>query len=237
MYQVKRTTAMHNHIRCMDCHASKEHIHNVYELPSIKTSIRYLHGAVGFPTKPSWLKAIRRGNYNSWPLINVKNVAKYFPESEEMQKGHMQGQRQGVRSTKRTESTLAKDDEDIDAPPHNSKRDVLITVYNLRNTMYTDQTGKFPHISSLGNQYIMILHDVDSNLSWAEAIKNNTKGELILAQQRALARMKRCGIVPMHQILNNQASTAYKTAIETSKMMYQLVPLNDHQQNMAEKAI
>jgi hypothetical protein len=93
----------------------------------------------------------------------------------------MQGQRQGVRSTKRTKSTLAKDDKDLNAPPQNSKRDVLITVYNLRNMMYTDQTGKFLHISSLGNQYIMILHDVDSNLSWAEAIKNNTKGELILA--------------------------------------------------------
>ena len=103
--------------------------------------------------------------------------------------------------------------------------------------MYTDQTGKFPHISSLGNQYIMILHDVDSNSTWAEALKNNTEGELILARQRALTRMKRCGIVPKHQILDNQASTAYKTAIETSKMTYQLVPPNDHRRNMAEKAI
>jgi hypothetical protein len=77
------------------------------------------------------------------------------------------------------ESTLAKDDKDLNAPPHDSKRDVLIKIYNLRNMMYTDQTGKFPHISSLRNQYIMILHDVDSNSSWAEAMKNNTKGKLI----------------------------------------------------------
>jgi hypothetical protein len=103
--------------------------------------------------------------------------------------------------------------------------------------MYTDQTGKIPHISSLGNQYIMMLHNVDSNSLWAEAIKNNTEGELILARQRALARTKQCGIVPTHQILDNQASVAYKTAIETSKMMYQLVPPNNHQQNMAEKVI
>ncbi len=132
---------------------------------------------------------------------------------------------------------LANDDKDLNAPPHNSKQDVLIMVYNLRSTMYTDQTGKFPHISSLANQYIMILHDVDSNSSWVEAIKNNTKGELILSQQRALACMKQCGIVPTHQIFNNQASAAYKTAIETSKMTYQLVPPINHQQNMAEKAI
>ncbi len=46
----------------------------------------YLHGAAGFPTKTSWLKAFCKGNYLSWPLINVKNIAKYFPESEETQK-------------------------------------------------------------------------------------------------------------------------------------------------------
>ncbi len=83
----------------------------------------------------------------------------------------------------------------------------------------------------------MILHNVESNSLWAEVLKNNTEGELILAQQRALDHMKRCGIVPKHQTLNNQASMAYKTAIETSKMTYQLIRLDDHQQNMAEKAI
>ena len=102
----------------------------------------------------------------------------------------MKGQRQGVRSTKQIEPTETEHDESYVALPHDSKRDVLIIVYNLKNTMYTDQTGKFPHISSLGNQYIMILHDVDINSSWAQALKNNTKGELILTRQRALTRMK-----------------------------------------------
>ena len=55
--------------------------------------------AAVFPTKSIWLKAIRKGNFLSWPLINVKNVNKYFPESEETQRGHMRNQRQGVRST------------------------------------------------------------------------------------------------------------------------------------------
>jgi hypothetical protein len=76
--------------------APHKYIHNVYELPSIEPTIRFLHGAVGFPTRASWLKAIRHGNYLSWLLINVKNVTKFFPESVETQKGHMRGQRQGV---------------------------------------------------------------------------------------------------------------------------------------------
>ena len=86
----------------------QEYLHNVYELPSVEPTIWYLHDTAGFPTKTSWLKAICKGNYLSWPLINVKNVAKYFPESEETQKGHMRGQRQGVRSTRMTEPTEDK---------------------------------------------------------------------------------------------------------------------------------
>jgi hypothetical protein len=48
--------------------------------------------------------------------------------------------------------------------------------------MYSDQTRCFSQVSSLGNKYIMILHDVDSNFSWAEALKDNTGGKLILTR-------------------------------------------------------
>ena len=75
-------------------------VNNVYELPSIGRAVRYLHAAADFPTKEKWIKSIRKGNYLSWPLINVQNVSKHFPESEETQKGHMLNQLQGVRYTK-----------------------------------------------------------------------------------------------------------------------------------------
>ena len=32
----------------------RQEIKHVYELPSLKTAIRYLHGAAGFPTKSTW---------------------------------------------------------------------------------------------------------------------------------------------------------------------------------------
>ncbi len=91
---------------------------------------------------------------------------------------------------------------------HIVAHDVLLWVIDLKDTMYTDQTGCFPFVSSLGNRYIMILHYMDSNSSWSKALKNNSKGELILARRCALAQMAQCGIVPQHQILNNQASFA-----------------------------
>ncbi len=49
--------------------------------------------------------------------------------------------------------------------------------------------GCFPQVFSLGNKYIMVIHDVDSNSSWAEALKDNTGGKLILARAQALKQM------------------------------------------------
>ncbi len=83
----------------------------------------------------------------------------------------------------------------------------------------------------------MILHNVDSNLSWVEALKDNTGGELILAQARALEHMQKAVIVPKHQILDNQKSAVYEEAIHASGMTFKLVSPNDHHRNMAEKAI
>jgi len=52
--------------------------------------------------------------------------------------------------------------------------------------MFTDQTGKFPHSSSRGNNYQMIVHEIDGNSTWVEPMKNRTEGEMILARRRAL---------------------------------------------------
>jgi hypothetical protein len=52
--------------------------------------------------------------------------------------------------------------------------------------MYSNQTGQFPQVSSLSNKYIMVIHNVNSNSSWAEALKDNTGGVLILARAQAL---------------------------------------------------
>jgi hypothetical protein len=97
MYTVKTNQLVRDHVALQMCkNHCQEYLHNIYELPSVEATIWYLHGVVGFPTKASWLKAISKGNYLSWPLINVKNIAKYFPESEEIKKERMRGQRQGV---------------------------------------------------------------------------------------------------------------------------------------------
>ncbi len=257
LYNVKTTRATRECVRrllgqstAVPC--SMEHINNVYELPSIKQTVRYLHAAAGHPTKNTWMKAIARGNYNSWPLINVRNVRKYFPESEETQLGHMRGARQGVRSTRPSVfSTLGEESE----PPHilaiEKKGDMYTKIYELgqderlSNTMFSNQTGEFPFVSSRINKFIMIVHQVDSNSMWVEPLKNQLEGTLIAARTKILEQMRRQGIVPKHQILNNQCSARMKLAMEatvlldgsTSKMTYELIPPDEHRRNIVEKVI
>jgi hypothetical protein len=234
MYTVKTNQLACEHVALQMCkNHCQEYLHNVYKLPSVEPTIWYLHGVAGFPAKASWLKAIRKGNYLSWSLINVTNIAKYFPESKETQKGLMRSQRQGVRSTKVAEPT-----EDMPTNiPHQKKNDILITEHEVKSLMYADQTRFFLAVWSLGNKYVMILHYVDSNSSWLEAMQNQSGGELILAPSQALAQMQRCGLIPKHQILDNQASVEFKAAIKASGMTYELVPSKEHRRNMAKKTI
>ena len=75
--------------------------------------------------------------------------------------------------------------------------------------MYTDKTGKFPHVSSQGNRYMMVLAHIDSDSIWVEPTKNITEGEMMLARRRAIKRMHAVGIIPKRQVLDNKTSMAY----------------------------
>lgn len=64
-------------------------ISHVFELPSIAKTITYFHACAGFPPKETWIRAIRKGTFNTWPGLSVKAVNRHFPDSDETQKGHI----------------------------------------------------------------------------------------------------------------------------------------------------
>ena len=115
---------------------------SVYNLPSIPQTIRYLHAAAGFPTKDSWIKAIKNGNYVTWPGLTIESVNKHFPESVETQKGQMKKQRQNVRSTK--EKINGDVDDAGNLTRAITKHTILVKVINANETVYTNQTGRLP---------------------------------------------------------------------------------------------
>ena len=80
--------------------------HSAFDLPSIESLVRYMHAASGFPIKSTWLKAIKKGNFATWPGLTYSNSAKYCPHAVETIKGHMVQSSQGVRSTKKKSTNL-----------------------------------------------------------------------------------------------------------------------------------
>ena len=212
-----------------------EAVSNVHDLPTTEKVIKYLHAALGFPTKLTMLKAIRNGWLVGWPGLTAAAVNKWFPESDETQAGHMKQQRQGVRSTQ--ESDVENTEEDSPNTPKKKHKEILIKIWDTQEKSFTDQTGKFPYQSVDGHRYLMIMVEVDSNYIDAEPMKNKSGKEHIRAYQALLERIKATGVCdPKLHILDNEASKEYQQEIKKQCKM-QMVPPDTHRRNIAERAI
>ncbi|KAL7526150.1 hypothetical protein ACHAWF_001648, partial [Thalassiosira exigua] len=77
-----------------------ERANSVYDLPSVEQGIKWMHAVCGYPVKSTWLKAIKAGNFQGWPLLNKQNVTKYYPHTAEIPKGHLNQARKILHSTK-----------------------------------------------------------------------------------------------------------------------------------------
>jgi hypothetical protein len=80
--------------------------------------VRYLHAAAGYPTKPTWIEAIKNKQFASWPGLTVKAAAKNFPESKETIKGHTRKIKSGLRSTKQKEPANEFKDKEEETTTH-----------------------------------------------------------------------------------------------------------------------
>ena len=50
-----------------DTQSTSLQAYSAYNLPNVKALVRYLHAAAGFPVRDTWLRAIKAGNFTSWP--------------------------------------------------------------------------------------------------------------------------------------------------------------------------
>ena len=111
--------------------------------------------------------------------------------------------------------------------------DIYASIYKA----YSDQTGKFPHLSSRGNQYIFVYYDYDSNAILVEALPNRTAGALTKAWNTCFTKVKYHGYASYLHILDNECSEDTKKAFCKNNVDFQLVPPHVHCRNAAERAI
>ncbi len=169
-------------------------------------------------------------------MLTERNVNKYYPETCETSKGHMNQTCKNVRSTKAKRTPL----ETCDTLQLHSKkvRDIYTTMYDICETMFSDQTGQFPMRSQSGNKYIMVLVKIGSNAILVEPMKNRKDAEMIQAYNALLLRLTRAGIFSKKHVLNNKVMENTKNHIhDACKMNMELVPPGRHWQNVVEVAI
>jgi hypothetical protein len=198
--------------------------------------VRFLHAALGTPTRATLLTAAHHGNLVTFPGMTPENISRHFPESDETQKGHMKQTKQGVRSTKIVdEDAMLR----FKQQPGVKHKDVYLMVFDAtKKSMFSDQTGKFPITSAQGNKYIMVAVELDGNYIDGKPIQSRKANSLTKAYQAIFQRWKATGVIcPNWHILDNEAPEELKQAIREKKCRVELSPADQHRRNAAKRAI
>ncbi len=181
-----------------------ERANAIFALPSTRQTNLYHHALAGFPVKETFLKAVRAGNYTTWPGLTIAALHKYFLDSDETQKGYIKGQQQGICSTKQKALDHLVESEKLvkikvepgteEVLPAKCHNDIFVQVNDLAKSIHSNQTGAFPYTLQQGNHYIMIAIHLDANYIFCEPMKNRLEDEMIEVYQKIINRMKVAGL-------------------------------------------
>ena len=85
--------------------------------------------------------------------------------------------------------------------------------------MFTDQIDKLRTTSQSGNEYIMVMVEIDSNAILVELLKNHKDPDLTRAYRTIILCLKQAGVTPKKHILDNEISEAMKSVIRDEYQM------------------
>ncbi len=135
-----------------------------------------------------------------WPILTERNVNKYYPDTNETSKGHMNQTGKNVQSTKQAPMEKFNKKE-----MHGKKvGNVYVKVYDAWETTFYDQSGQFPTRSKSGNKYIMVIVEIDSNTILVEPLKSCKDTDHIRGYNTLLLQLCQAGIVPQKHVMDNE---------------------------------
>jgi hypothetical protein len=206
---------------------------NVYELRNTGALVHYLHKALLSPTTSSMLQAVKDGHLITWPGLTEDAINKHLKLTPATAMGHMNQQRQNIRST--TKAPIEKKPTpEIDL---GTKTHFAYTVVVDQGQLYTDLTGKFPVRSSKGDSYVMVCYIYDCKNVKVIPMKSRSALEWVKAYDTIHQELTVKGFKPKLQTLDNEASAALKNFFTVNDIAYQLVPPHCHRRNAADRAI
>ena len=141
--------------------------------------------------------------------------------------GHLQADRKNVQSTKTVQPNTAK-----------RTNGFCVKTIELTGKLHSDQTGRFPVMSSKGTKHIMVICDHDSNAIPAKPLKTKSSTEHLQHIKDVHQHLNARGMRPRIHVLDNECSKLVKDCTKSEKKIDLLiVPPYLHRVNVAEKAI
>ena len=209
--------------------------------------VKYLHAACMNLTTSTFLRAIKNEHFASWPGLTHNLVARHLPKSMHAYQGHMNAAKQGLQSTKpkpkssKKHETPTTEEEDCFPIPEQPNIKSNQACYALINTSsivtgHMDLTGRFPMISSRGNQHILVGYHYDGNYAHDIPLKNRKGQSITDAWFEPNTILKKAGVTPEMHVLDNETSTELMQAFDEEAITYQLVTPYKHRNNQAEGA-
>jgi hypothetical protein len=206
------------------------------DLPSIGALVGFYHSCLGFPVKQTWLDAIKAGNCNTFDGLPYFNAARYCLDTDEMIMGYIAHQSQKVRQTKPKPNLLVP--LAVLSPPIAMPSNQVFIITKPLSKLFTNGTGRFPVRACSDNQYVMMAFYANGNFILQQAFKSNGDRHCIAAYNTITTCLAAHGLSVDLQILDNEASSAYKEAITFKwNATFQLVPPDMHHRNRVERAI
>lgn len=138
-----------------------------------------------------------------WSGLTSDTVHKHYPITAATEKGHMDQSQANKLSTKDQDDTNIK--EVLPVPTN-----VMFETIHQFGHIYTDQTGRFPAVSSTGAKYIFILYSYDTNYILGVPTKNHTDTEILHTDETMFVFLKVHGCQPQTHWMYNEASTIHK---------------------------
>ena len=201
----------------------------------------YLHKCAFSPCISTFRKAIRNGNFLTWPGIEELNFNKLIQNTLPTARGHLDQERKNLQSTKPTRTPTAQDIENDFFPTDGVGKKTYEYVSWIENyipklTTYTDLTGRFPYKSTRGNEYMFVMYDFDSNAISARPLKNRQAKTILDAWEILHTELTKHGHPTKNFVLDNECSIELKAALRKNNRNFELTPPNVHRRNAAERA-
>ena len=210
--------------------------HHAYTLFTPKTQqhlVQWLHAAALSPSPSTFLDAIQRNFFATWPGLTTNIVRRHLTQTDANVKGHLDQQRQCKRKHP------SQEDQPIPSTGTHSHTiyAAILDPATPTGCTYSDLTSCFPIQSNRGANYILVVYEYDSNAIIVCPLRNRTASEITGVFQRVIQYLHARGLRPRLHTLDNEASAILRDYLRSEDVEYQLVPPRIHRWNASERAI